>query len=156
MRFRKLRIAWSVFWGLACVLLIALSVRSFYWRDSIYHDPPAKPDGQLPDIVGVISFHGNVILTQYIDPFSEAEGWGIANELLDDDIEIPATTLGFALRRDTDGVSVSIPYWLLIAVCGTLAVATWIDGGFSLRALLIVTTLIAVVLGLIVWISRAG
>ena len=29
MRFRKLRIAWSVFWGLAAVLLIVLWVRSY-------------------------------------------------------------------------------------------------------------------------------
>src|SRR5262245_30694970 len=31
MRFRKLRIAWSVLWGVAAVLLIVLWVRS-YWR----------------------------------------------------------------------------------------------------------------------------
>ena len=31
MRFRKLRIAWSVICSIACVLLIALWVRS-YWR----------------------------------------------------------------------------------------------------------------------------
>ena len=31
MRYRKLRIAWSVGWGIACVLLIVLWVRS-YWR----------------------------------------------------------------------------------------------------------------------------
>jgi hypothetical protein len=31
MRFRELRIAWSVFWGVATVLLIVLWVRS-YWR----------------------------------------------------------------------------------------------------------------------------
>src|SRR4051794_36442298 len=30
MKFRKLRIAWSVAWGVACVLLILLWVRS-YW-----------------------------------------------------------------------------------------------------------------------------
>src|SRR4051812_41646326 len=29
MRFRTLRIAWSVFWGLACVLLVVLWVRSY-------------------------------------------------------------------------------------------------------------------------------
>src|SRR4051794_19852377 len=33
MRFRKLRIAWSVFWGLACVLLVVLWVRSYWWED---------------------------------------------------------------------------------------------------------------------------
>src|SRR5262249_38692004 len=33
MRYRKLRFAWSVFWGLATVLLIALWVRSYTWMD---------------------------------------------------------------------------------------------------------------------------
>src|SRR5262245_31344059 len=31
MKFRKLRIAWTVGWGIACLLLVALWVRS-YWR----------------------------------------------------------------------------------------------------------------------------
>src|SRR4051794_2870734 len=35
MRFRKLRIAWSMFWGLACVLLIVLWVRSYWWNERI-------------------------------------------------------------------------------------------------------------------------
>jgi hypothetical protein len=33
MRFRKLRIAWSVGWGVACVQLIVLWVRSYWWVD---------------------------------------------------------------------------------------------------------------------------
>src|SRR6185436_13829213 len=33
MKYRKLRIAWSVFWGLAAVLLIVLWVRSYWWMD---------------------------------------------------------------------------------------------------------------------------
>src|SRR3954465_12938116 len=35
MRFRKLRIAWSVFWGVVCVLLIVLWVRSYSTRDEV-------------------------------------------------------------------------------------------------------------------------
>src|SRR4051812_42476544 len=35
MRFRKLRIAWSVFWGLAAVLLIVLWVRSYRLNDNL-------------------------------------------------------------------------------------------------------------------------
>ena len=35
MRFRKLRIAWSVGWGIACVLLIVLWVRSYWWVDML-------------------------------------------------------------------------------------------------------------------------
>src|SRR5689334_19264816 len=38
LRFRKLRIAWSVFWGLACVLLIVLWVRS-YWCSDVFNGP---------------------------------------------------------------------------------------------------------------------
>ena len=38
MRFRKLRIAWSVAWGLAAVLLIALLVRSFRSSEAIHGD----------------------------------------------------------------------------------------------------------------------
>jgi hypothetical protein len=34
MKYRKLRIAWSVFWGIVAVLLVALWVRSYY-RDDI-------------------------------------------------------------------------------------------------------------------------
>ena len=33
MRYRKLRIAWSVAWGLLAVILIALWVRSYWWMD---------------------------------------------------------------------------------------------------------------------------
>src|SRR4051812_39579519 len=35
LRFRKSRIAWSVFWGLACVLLIVLWVRSYRWTEIV-------------------------------------------------------------------------------------------------------------------------
>src|SRR4051812_40405307 len=35
MRFRKLRIVWSVFCGLACVLLIVLWVRSYWYRETV-------------------------------------------------------------------------------------------------------------------------
>src|SRR5262245_40774927 len=30
---RGLRIAWSVWWGILCVLLVVLWVRSYWWRD---------------------------------------------------------------------------------------------------------------------------
>src|SRR6476661_7413421 len=36
MKFRKLRIAWSVLCGIACVLLILLWVRSYWWNDSVF------------------------------------------------------------------------------------------------------------------------
>jgi hypothetical protein len=35
MKHRKLRIAWSVFWGIAAALLVALWVRSYSYFDAI-------------------------------------------------------------------------------------------------------------------------
>jgi hypothetical protein len=35
MTFRKLRIAWSVFWGVACVLMVVLWVRSYWLKEQV-------------------------------------------------------------------------------------------------------------------------
>jgi hypothetical protein len=45
--------------------------------------------------------------------------------------------------------TVVVPYWLPVLLTGTLAAAPWIRWRFSLRTLLIATTVIAVVLGAI-------
>jgi hypothetical protein len=46
------------------------------------------------------------------------------------------------------------PYWFPVLISGVLAAVPWIRWRFSLRTLLIATTIIAVVLGLIVWLRR--
>jgi hypothetical protein len=43
-----------------------------------------------------------------------------------------------------------VPHWALVAACAAFATIPWFPRRFSLRALLIATTLIAVLLGLIV------
>src|SRR3954466_10432902 len=53
MRFRKLRIAWSVFCALACVLLVVLWVRSYF-----YHDRVLIRFRQANHVAGVISAYG--------------------------------------------------------------------------------------------------
>jgi hypothetical protein len=50
----------------------------------------------------------------------------------------------------------AIPQWLLVLSVLLLAAAPWLrcSARFSLRTLLIATTLVAVVLGLMVWAAR--
>ena len=43
-KFRKLRIAWSVFWGSLCLLMIAWWIRSYWWQDGGF----VKLTGQMP------------------------------------------------------------------------------------------------------------
>ena len=44
-----------------------------------------------------------------------------------------------------------VPYWPVVLVCSALAGVPWLPARFSLRTLLVATTLVAVVLGMIVW-----
>jgi hypothetical protein len=47
-----------------------------------------------------------------------------------------------------------IPHWIVVFAFALLGAAMWIPWRFSLRMLLIVTTLIAGLLGLIIWLIR--
>jgi len=58
MKFRKLRIAWSVAWGISCVLLVVLWVRSYRNQESCYMDIPPQ------QIVGATSTCGHLILAK--------------------------------------------------------------------------------------------
>jgi hypothetical protein len=87
MKYRKLRIAWSVGWGVLCLLLIVLWVRSDHWADAI--------------------------------------GYGI-----------------------------DFPAWLATLFAASLVVATLLPWRFTLRTLLIGMTVLAVVLGIVVWVAR--
>ena len=58
--------------------------------------------------------------------------------------------------EDTGSRVVLLPHWFDITVSSDflIAAAPWLRWRFSLRTLLIATTLVAVVLGLIVWAAR--
>src|ERR1044072_1880010 len=52
MTFRKLRIAWSVWWGLACVLLIVLWVRSYSHYDDLMIHACGRSGGGCSSLEG--------------------------------------------------------------------------------------------------------
>jgi hypothetical protein len=47
-----------------------------------------------------------------------------------------------------------VPHWTLALIACLLAAASWLPGRFSLRTLLIATTLVAISLGLVAWALR--
>lgn len=165
-RFRKLRIAWSVTWGVAAVLLIVLWVRS-YWRwDLVY-----LPDNRMPQLAPTMfwiteasSHRGQLTLARGLLVFSNiAWKWTIAPEIEDSSVR-PPTVMGFRYketaaktsRRPREYVFV-VPYYFPFFLTSSLSLSPWIRQlrwRFTLRTMLIATTLVAVVLGLAVWASQ--
>jgi hypothetical protein len=139
MKHRKLRIAWSVVWCIAAVLLCVLWARSY--RQAHVLD---NPHGYKIDVR-----QGTLVLRERVQP------------------PVPRPISLLPLWTEVAGavnwygpwpsVAVaSIPLWIPVAICSVLATSPWLLQlsrlrRFSIRTLLIATTLVAATLGLIVW-----
>jgi hypothetical protein len=139
MRFRKLRIAWSVVCGVVAVLLIVLWVRSYSTIDCL----SKSMSGQE---IALISINGHITLASFYGATHDR-----AISLSHAPVSHFAGYMGFVLNKASFKITLTHPISLL-AVC-LLAALPWPrwPKRFSLRTLLIATTLVAVVLGLIVY-----
>ncbi len=142
MRFRKLRIAWTVICGIACMLLIALWARSYWWADFVQ---PWRAHS-------VVSVQGTLFVDKKI--VLETSSTNIPAGLVETNrfFAYSLQTQQFDFFPQSSGLAV--PYWLIAASTAALAVAPWLPWRYSLRTLLIATTLIAVVLGTITVLNR--
>jgi hypothetical protein len=148
MRFRKLRIAWSVFCGVACVLLIVLWVRSCWWTDLVFRSD-ARGVTTLGSNGGALylnrsTFPGNVGGSLW----SGGSGWNFR--------PIPAgnrSRSSFGWQWSEADKKIKAPCWFLALLFSIFAAVPWIRWHFRLRTLLIATTLVAMVLGLVVYVA---
>jgi hypothetical protein len=124
MKFPRLRIAWSVAWGIAAMLLCALWVRSHTITENYL----------------------SITLSNSRAFSVDSEEGSVAIRSMDSMVDGPLSLV-------IDHKTYFIPYLFLVLLAATLAAVPWIrwSNRFSLRTLLIATTLIAVALGLIVW-----
>jgi hypothetical protein len=150
MRFRKLRIAWSVGWGLLAVVLVVLWVRSYTTADALGGTTNA------PRILLVRSSWG-LLHILYFDDDTQSRDWKIESETLtDNDKRFERkwnpilVKFGFGYLRAGSDYSITFPDWLPVLLTATLGAVPWVRR-FSLRTLLIATTLVAVILGLVVY-----
>jgi hypothetical protein len=150
MRYRKLRIAWSVAWGVVAILLIVLWVRSYWWGDVVH----ALDKNLIATSIG--SNRGELYYSQ-IDwkldvgaGHSSSHGWhyqSLPPFAQDKRQLVSLIRTGVAFR-------LGIAHWVLILLTSTITAIPWLPWRFSLRTLLIATALVAVLLGLIVWSVR--
>ena len=167
MRFRKLRIAFSATCLIACVLLIALWARSYRSKDTVLANLWSR-NFQADSELGRLSF---ATLSRPMD--LGPTRWVIVSRPLTatgshQEVRGPrgSTTsssktspFSVSASRTTTGhvfYGVGMPHWFLVLLTGAFSIAPWIRWSkrFTLRTLLIATTLVAVVLGLIVYATR--
>src|SRR3954447_8356310 len=137
MKFKKLRIACSAFCSLACVLLIVLWVRSYRcWDDELSYVTSNNRGYYLDSLRGGLS-----ICAAPHNP-ADAGVWRQYTAWADPGF------FGFDAFTTTTSISFRAPYWFLVTVSAAIVALPWIPCRFSLRTLLIATTLLAALLGL--------
>ena len=140
LRYHKLRIGWSVFWGLAAVLLIALWVRSYWWVDGcMWSDSRLRTHAVESNTGRIICFRTAPSVSRTFTHSTRA----VANQLGPQ----------WFFRNARGNLAVRFPYWCPVVIFGALSISPWLIRSmarFSLRTMLIVTMLVAAVLGLIV------
>jgi hypothetical protein len=149
LRFRSLRIAWSVAWGLSAVLLIVLWVRSDYVFDYISRIDANRFRTTIGSTAGALNVvRHDVKLERGISPRNH--DWRHRT------VAPAPLPPGFRWRRvpSLGTLQIQLPYWPLFVGTAALAAFPGVVWRFSLRTLLIATTLLAMVLGLAVWAVR--
>jgi hypothetical protein len=157
---KYLRIAVTVLSLMACVLLIGLWVRSHTWGDRFM-----IPTANHTRLFGVSSYRGWLTIGRgMMDPKSFPK-WTVHSNAVAATEEAYASMArdGVKFTRPTPrfgfhGSYFQMPHWPIVVLTGALAAILCIRGErrikFSLRTLLIGTTLVAVVLGVIVYAAR--
>ena len=143
-RYRKLRIAWSMAWGLLAVLLILLWARSYQVEDELRYRLGSSGRWLVAE-----TYPGGLSLMEWRLP----PQWAFLtpkDSTFFDALQ-PITWWGIATFQRPNMSQLYMPYWTAIAAAAVIASVWWLPLRFSLLTLLFATTLVAVVLGLIVW-----
>ena len=152
MRFRKLRIAWSVAWGIIAVLLCVLWVRSYWWQEHFVRINSSNRYLTLGHCYGAMYLRAGDPKPSDLRAYPIRDKWYTYRSEA-----MPHRAEKFFLKPKAQSGpqpglrGIHLPHWVLVILCCAVSGFPWLSTRFSLRTLLIATTLVAVVLGLIVW-----
>ena len=134
---RLLRIAFSVVCGIVCLLLIVSWVRSYYFVEMLQVSFP---------FMRVRVFSETGVVVSWIVHNNNREG-SIWMTMPHNEVFSLFSIQSIAVEEST---SLHVPHWHLVILSASLATSACFSWRYSLRTLLIATTLVAVALGLIV------
>jgi len=134
---KYLRIAVTALSLTACVLLVALWVRSYHFIEALQVSFPFMR-------VRVFSESGVVVTWIVHNDNREGSHW---MTLPHNEVFSLFSTKSVVIEEPT---SIQVPHWLLVILSASFAAIAWVRWKFSVRTLLIATTLVAVGLGVVV------
>jgi hypothetical protein len=152
MKYRKLRIAWSATWGVLGVLIVAMWLRSCFWRaDSVTYIHSVQTTIYAYSAWGRCWIQ--ITPQSWADVGSNMNSYDLTSQ---SEISLPNSLLGFYFHRvpSEDSVFFVFPYWFPVMLAGVIAAAPWLHWRFSLRTLLAGMALLAFILGLIIATTR--
>lgn len=163
--FRRLRIVWTALFGTFCVLLILLWARSYYRFD--WFGPGItlipSPSGQElhPKSGFVFESAGGALAVWYVGNLRDSTwyAWHVGSSSPEPQLRVTgddgeSASDGFRAKTHPNGsIKGAAPHWCLAFLCAVLLTSVWVRH-FSVRTMLIATTLIAVVQCLVMFASR--
>ena len=139
-------------------MLVVLWGHSYWYRDLVMAQHPAWGNISVVSLQSKVSWLVGRQRPSRRKPRFEMRSIPIALAIGEMDGMEPALPEGhsassFTIERWRDSFGMVLPYWFLILCVVVLAAVPWLplSKRFSLCTLLIATTLVAAVLGLIVW-----
>jgi hypothetical protein len=144
---RGIKITWTVFCGIACVLLIVLWVRSLGAEDRLTGHLSGSHVFRIYSSRGCLIYYVPGTLGPP-NSYAWRSAFGAEFWLQVSDSRVASVP---RVHLQSQEKWITLPYWLLVGLCAVVTAAPWLRWRFTLRTLLIATTLIAVALGLIVW-----
>lgn len=139
MRLLALRIAWSVICGAACLMFVALWVRSDEWLDQVSHS--GARTWYVSSYQGRVFFEQEFFFDEISQDMTPREFAPCGYEL-----SFYAYPAGDVVLGDA---GFGVPDWAVVGAMFFAGVLPWfaLPRQFSLRALLVVMTAVAIVLG---------
>jgi hypothetical protein len=150
MKYRKLRIAYATVCGVFCLLLIALWVRSYGREGMLFRGKECL----------LQSSNGTLRVRYYRPEFyydTQTSAIKSRNGFLVERMPLWLSSRGLHLYRSNGLFLLELPYMFLLPIAALVTVVPQMRRlrfHFSLRTLLIATTLVTIFLGLIVYAAR--
>ncbi len=144
-KFRSLRIAWMVTWGMLAVLLCVLWCRSHWYLDVLTKVNSAKIQttiGSQLDGIYFVRFNAETAYKGTGNPYS-SHGWRYKSLYPSYGHE----GWRFAWKSSRD-IHIAVPHWFVALIAALIASAVRFGTRFSVRDLLIAMTAVAVLFGL--------